>query len=115
MPETQLTRDADTLLCLMYKQYKESRNSGISKRNAKHLGSCDDIHSNLPLSWSVSDVFETCCELSRCDFLVCTFADDTVYDSWLSDAGIIYMESRFKNNLNSLLEYITKIIGCIPL
>lgn len=42
------------------------------------------------------------------------FASDVMVDSFLTDNAIIYMENRFKNGLNSVIEHISKIKSAIP-
>lgn len=114
MSNVKLTKDSDTLICLMYKDYCESRKSGVNKYTAKHFGSCEDIHVTLTPNWSLDDTLETANELRRAGFIDCRYGDGTITDSWMTDDGIIYMESRFENNVNSVIEYISKIKNLIP-
>ncbi len=111
MSNVQLSRDADYLICLIYKNYLNLRNSGISKAKAKSLGDSPDINSNIVPKWSLEDTEDTCKELIRKGFL-----NNNPYihlrcgDMSLSDEGIIYMENRFKNNIKELTDFITKFI-----
>jgi len=104
-----LTKDAEYMLCALYREYKENLENGSSKTQAKITGSSNRIHKELMGQWSLEDVDETCCELSQASLLNCTFADDVVYHSTLSSEAIVYMENRFKNGLKEILDYMVKI------
>lgn len=114
MSEIQLTKDADAMICVLYKNYLQRRKSGESKRSAKHFQGSEEIHAELMPKWSFEDVDETCRELSRAGFLDCLFADDVTEIADLSDTAIIYMENRFKKNLSSLIDYIGCLKPLIP-
>jgi hypothetical protein len=109
-----LTKDSDALICLLYKQYCQQRKKKVSKADARFFGSSEDIQKSIAPKWTLEDVDETCRELHRADILVCEYADDVVYESWLSDIGIIYMESRFADGLDSVLSYLEKIRNFLP-
>lgn len=112
--DIELTKDSDYLICKLYESYLEKRSQQVPKYNAKIMGSSQNIQETVFPKWSCEDVDETCRELDRAGLLQCHYADNSVYTSILSDKGIIYMEHRFKNNINSILEYISKIKDCIP-
>lgn len=114
MSEIQLTKDADALICVLYKEYLQRRENGIPKSTAKRFGGSPNIHSQLMSKWSFEDVDETCRELSRAGLLKCFYADNIAYDALLSDAGIIYMEKRFANGLKSVLNYLERIKAFLP-
>ncbi len=109
-----LTKDADELICVLYKSYLERRKDGLSKSNAKKFGGYAEIQSKLMPKHSAEDVNETCCELSRAKMVDCFFADDVVQHLWLTDASVIYMESRFKDRIDSVLDYLVKIRSIMP-
>lgn len=109
-----LTKDADALICLLYKGYCESVKDGISKTQARSLGSSEDIFNSLAPKWTYDDVDNTCRELSRSGLVYCQYADDVAHEVWFTDAGIIYMENRFKRGLDEVLDYLGKIKGLIP-
>lgn len=109
----ELTKDADALICLMYKQYVQKRKDKISKSQAKIFGSSDNIQKNIAPKWSFEDVDETCRELSRAKLLNCSYADDVVYSAYLSDEAIIYMENRFPNGLSQIIQALTKLSALV--
>lgn len=105
-----LTKDSDKLLCLLYKSYLEKIKSGTPKSNAKTFGSSHAIHDFFCPDWAFEDVDETCRQLSRAGLLDCFWADNIAYNTALSDAGIIYMENRFKNGLLSVADFLSKFV-----
>lgn len=114
MGDIKLTRDADVLICTLYKSYLQARKNGKSKPDAKILGGAAEIQSKLMPQWSLEDVEDTLWSLHRLGLISAMPADDTVYFSTLTDDGIIYMENRFKNGLSGLIEYLSKLIPLIP-
>lgn len=109
MPTSNLTKDADALICVIYKTYLQRRKSGNSKEQAKFLGGAAQVQAEIIPKWSLPDVEDTLWELHRAGLLSCFGADNTVYDAILSDVGIIYMENRFKNGLKEVLDYLEQI------
>lgn len=114
MAKTELTKDADAMICVLYKNYLQRRKSGVTKCDAKFLGGSTEIHTDLMPKWSFEDVDETCRELSRAGFLDCLFADNITYLAYLTDDAIIYMENRFKDGFFSLLEHLGSLFSIIP-
>jgi len=109
MSEAKLTKEADALICVLYKDFLQKRKEGISRGDAKWFGSADHIQKGLVPKLSLGDIEDICRELSRADFLNCRFADDTVCMAILTDTAIIYMENRFKNGFSELLDYLEKV------
>lgn len=105
-----LTRDAQKLLALMYRDYLAKRKAGQSKESAKQVGDIETVQSNLLPSSSADDVLETCRELDRSNYLQVYYADNTIYHAWLSDRAIIVMENRFKNNISTVLDFLSKFV-----
>lgn len=106
----ELTKDSDKMICVLYKDYLEKRKSGLSKSKSNAFGDSHNIHQNLFPDWIFEDVDDTCRELSRSGLLNCLWADGIAYKVSLSDIGIIYMENRFKSNILSITEFISKFI-----
>ncbi|AXF39458.1 hypothetical protein [Paenibacillus larvae] len=112
--EEKLTKEADVLICVLYKNYLEKRNSGISKDQARIFGSSRDIQSKLLQKWAPEDVDETCWELNNFNIVYCMGADDIAFIVQLTNFGIVYMENRFKDRVESILDYLTKFKNLIP-
>lgn len=51
--DIELTKDSDYLLCSLYKSYLQKRNSGITKSQAKNVGSAEDIQQEFFPNWSL--------------------------------------------------------------
>lgn len=109
----ELTNDADYLICVLYKYYKERRKGGVNKGDAKLIGSSNFIFTRLLSEWTFEDVDETCRELHRAELLECVYADNVVVLSLLTDTAIIYMENRFKNGLSEVIDNIIRLKSII--
>ena len=110
MADINLTRDSDKLICALYKKYLEQRKHGVSKSEAKYFGSAIDIQKTIFPQWSLEDVEETCRELDRAQLLSSVlYVDDTCDKIELSDKAIIYMENRFGNTIDKIVDYISKL------
>ncbi len=109
MDKVNLTKDADALLCALYKEYLQKRKDGTPKDTAKILGSADEIQKKIVPEWNLGDVEGTLRELEEAGMISVFDADNTVYFSQLINEGIIYMENRFKNGLSDLLDYLQKV------
>lgn len=112
--DVRLSRDADALICLLYKNFLDKRGQGVSKGKAMMFGSSEDIHRNLTPKLSLQDTGSTCLELHKAELLNCFSADSVAYFVQLTDNGIVYMENRFKDGLKSVLDYLGSIKGAIP-
>lgn len=111
MSNIQLSKDADYLICLIYKRYIEMRDNGISKSDAKTIGDSHDAHENIVPEWSFEDTDDTCRELINKGLLDNRiYVDDICGYMSLSDDGIVYMENRFKNGLKEITDFIAKFI-----
>lgn len=43
----ELTKDADALICLLYKLYSQQLKNGASKREAMMFGSAEDVQASI--------------------------------------------------------------------
>lgn len=104
-----LTKDGQYLLGKIYEDYLLNINNGISKNQAKQLGSSHEINDNLVPNELFEDVDETMRELHRAEYIDAFYADDTVFQAILSDKSIIIMENRFGNNVKKLIDFLLKL------
>lgn len=109
----ELTRDSDALICLLYKNYCESRSQGKSKSEANYFDDSNSIQETIIPKWDPENVADTCWELHRAGLLICQLGNDLANDVMLSDAGIIYMENRFKGKIKSILNYLINVLGFV--
>lgn len=103
---TELTKDADQMVCTLYKVYLERRQNGINKFNAKHFN-FNELRSNPAFyEWIDEDIKETIAEIKRAGF-------GTMYldgSFMANDQFIVYMENRFKNGISEVVDFITKFL-----
>lgn len=104
MPE--LTKDADKLICCIYKNYLEKRKSGTPKSEAKEFEG--NFYRNVKAlsKWNDADAADTLQELHNAKYI----RKNVWGDFSLLDSAIIYMENRFKNGLNEVTDFISKFI-----
>lgn len=110
MSNIQLSKDADYLICIIYKYYLELHDNGISKAKAKDFNSIDIIHGLIP-EFSLDDIYETCLELSNKGLLnkKKRYIQEKYSRFILSDEGLIYMENRFANKIEKLFSYLNTL------
>ena len=108
--EVRLTRDAEKLIALIYKQYLERRKNGAFREDAKSFGSSKELKDLLHLDAPIEDLDSFCYELSNYGYLSVLSADDTAYEITLTNAGIADLERRFTDGLKSVVEFLTKFV-----
>lgn len=113
--DAELTREADVLLLLIYKEYCQRRKKGIEMNAAKNFVDDYTIQETIAPKWSKGDVTELCFELGRSKMLDIFAADNHAYRALLSSEGICYMEGRFKRGLSSVLEHMKTIRDFLPI
>lgn len=104
MPE--LTKDADKVICCIYKEYLEKRKSGISKSGAKEFDG--NFYRNIKAlsKWNSADISDTLQELHDKELI----KKNVIGDFDLLDSSIIYMEKRFKKGLEEITDFVSKFI-----
>lgn len=112
--DIKLSKDADALICLIYKDYLSKRKNGVAKSEAKRLGGSNNIRESISPKLSKEDIDDICRELDRAGLMKCFYASDSVCFASLSDNGIVYMGNRFKAGIESVIDYIAKIKSMIP-
>lgn len=108
MSELNLTKDSKELLAIIYKEYLNKINNGISKSDAKIIGDAKSVN-ELAKDWMLEDVVETMSELRRADYISNTYADNTVYFSTLLDKTIIYFENKNINTIKTIADWILRL------
>lgn len=110
MSDITLSRDADYLICIIYRYYLELHDNGISKAKAKDFNSINVIHGLVP-EISLDDIHETCLELSSKELLIKKeqYITEKYCRFKLSDEGISYMEHRFTGKIDKIIDYISKL------
>ena len=104
-----MTKEADYLLCALYKGYLEKRKAEKFRENAAAFGEAEEVQAEFAQTWPVNDIEDAVRELSRAKLVSCVWANNTFSEGVLTSEAIIYMENRFDNKLNRLLQRITAI------
>lgn len=102
----ELTKDADKMLCIIYKMYLEKIKNGMSKTKSNSFE--DDFYKedNILSAWHRDDITTTFLELGRKGFLKIYIGGNFN----LTDQAIIYMENRFKDGFLAVADFISKFI-----
>lgn len=108
--DVQLTKDADKLLCIIYKEYLSRRKSGMTKTQARYFGDPDSWGEISSVDDDLSETKETIAEIARAG-LARMFIGGGFE---LNDTAIIYMENRFPNGLTEVLAWLAKFKSAIP-
>ena len=104
MPE--LTKDAEKMLCIVYKMYLEKVKSGMSKTSSNSFEE-DFYKSDSVLSrWHTDDISMTLLELGRKGYFKIYIGGNFL----MTDQAIIYMENRFKDGFVAVTDFISKFI-----
>lgn len=102
----ELTKDADKVICCIYKEYLEKRKSGMSKSQAKEFDG--NFYRNVKAlsKWNDADVSDTLQELHDKKLIF----KNVFGDFELLDSAVTYMENRFKKGLEEITDFISKFI-----
>lgn len=103
---SELTKDADKMLCIIYKQYLSKIQNGNSKTASNEFEEDFYKDDKLLSNWHPDDVTTTLLELGRKSYLKIYIGGSFN----LTDRAIIYMENRFKKGLTELIDFISKFI-----
>ena len=93
----ELTKEADSLICLLYKGYLEKINARELKIDSKIFGGSDDIQSKYLPSKTVEYTDRLCRELGIAGYVNIDYRNDMVHSLFLFNATIMFMENRFPN------------------
>lgn len=105
-----MTKDAKTVLYHMYKEYLVRRDNHVPKSKAKDFDCSKTIQKTLFPDWCLEDIDDTLRELHRNEFVNNVYADGSIYYCELTDKAITVMENQKKENLLSVLDFISKFI-----
>ncbi len=106
----QLTKDAKSVLYILYKEYENRRKHNVSKSQAKSFDSAQSIQETFFPNSSLENIEDVLRELEKNNFLENFYADGTIYYCSLSDFAITTMNSQRKENLLSIADFISKFI-----
>jgi len=99
-----ITNETKYVLQILYKEYLDRINNGISKREAKVFASWHNIYTSLFSNMLEEDCLESFRELGRADYLNNKWASNKIWSTQLTDKALISMENKFKNDMKSLVK-----------
>lgn len=105
-----ITRSADKVICLIYKEFLDRRDSGASIEDARDFSDQFCMSLPKPSAMNPADVETASQELNDAGYIKRYITGD--FD--LTNSGIIYLENRFGDNVKNVLDWIGKLIGAIP-
>ena len=110
-----LRKEADAMICVLYKEYLARRKNGISHSDAIFLGDDVDLHAQFFSPIPLDDVTELLWSLHFSNLIHANCGDDRASDIVLTDDGIVYMEGRFKGKIDAVLHYLATIKNLLPI
>lgn len=102
----ELTKDADKMICCIYKTYLQRRKDGTPKPSARQFEENYFSTDKILSSWHNDDLDDTLLEIARAGLIKIDICGN--FD--LTDKGIIYMENRFINGIKEVSDFISKFI-----
>ena len=114
LDNSKLTNDAKFLISSMYAEYIKRRREQIRKSQARNFHSIDFLKTNIMPEWSNEDILDTCFELRKYGYIEGTLADDTFHTLYITTEAISELETDFKDTIDTVLDYATKIKNAIP-
>ena len=99
-----ITKDAEKIICYIYKIYLTRRKSGQSRAESRDFDE-DFYKSDRELSeWCESDIEDCLVELAQHGYIKLYIGGDFV----LLEPTIVYMENKFKKGLVEVTDFIAK-------
>lgn len=104
-----LTDEADLMLCTLYNAYKENRSKGESRFEARLFGGSETLQSLYFQTWPIGDIDDIAWELEKNGLITVNNGDNSVQECALTTNALSYMEQRFNDKLDSLIQRITAL------
>lgn len=111
---SELTNDAKFLLSSMYKIYIERRKNNVDKKDARLFGNIHTIKNDIMPEWSEADILDTCGELKRKGYINAISGNNSYARIELTTDAIALLEVTFKDKVDTVLDYLSKIKSAIP-
>ena len=108
--DIQLSSDSDALICVLYAEYLNRRNHGVSIDESRSFPDDETIHRDYLPDWLPEDIYTVCIWLSEKGLLRCFAAEEHILEMSFTEDGIIYMETRFARKRESVIAHITELV-----
>lgn len=110
-----LTKEADALFALMCKTYLERVKNDASRSEAINMGTAFDVQAKFAQTLDIDDICDLCTEIECAGLIKLSHVINGVFGkAEISPAGIIQMENRFSDGVDSVIDFLAKIKGLIP-
>ncbi|MGI6155040.1 MAG: hypothetical protein ACOYEB_03690 [Enterococcus lemanii] len=109
-----LTKDAQFVLHKIYKEYIDNVNGGVSKKDARNLGSGESLYQRLFSDQYYEDYLDTIRELGKKKYLNNKWASNKVIYSTLTLEAIELCEPNFRKIIKILADSATTIRNILP-
>ncbi|GAK30701.1 hypothetical protein WOSG25_041420 [Weissella oryzae SG25] len=106
-----MTSDAEKLLVLIFKNYKDKIKAGSSRSNAKKFGHYEELHAALNLNISLVDTADYIGELVKAEYLDASYGSNLPMEVKLTDKGIEFGEKKFVNDVKDVLNWAGSIVN----
>lgn len=101
-----LTKDADKMVCTLYKVFLNHRKEGQSREEARCFEDLFFIQEKPFSTMNRQDVSDLQLELARANYI----KRNIMGDCKLTDIAIIDLENRFKNGVADVLSFLSQFI-----
>ena len=101
-----LSKKAELLICLIYKEYLQRIKDGVSPDRANYYQNSAVIQEEIASKLTKEETASLCWTLFNNGFLNVGPGDNIANYISLTDAGIAYMEGRFERKLEKISKYI---------
>lgn len=110
-----LTNSSKYLLSSMYKQYLIEVANGKDRSRARMFtDGSNQIHDSLMPEWSLPDIDDSLRELYSLGLATITEGSGKVVYAALTRKAVAQLETTFKDQVNSVLEFMAKVKDAIP-
>lgn len=106
-----LSSDSDALICVLYAEYLCRRSHGVPIEKACYFSRDTEIHDSFLSEWLPEDVSTVLCWLHSHGLITCIEVEGHCFDVFLSESGIIYMESRFARKRESVIAHLKDLVS----
>ena len=108
-----ITREADALLAVLYREYCTRRNHQMPIARASYFRDAASIHESFLSDLSAEDIAYLCWELQAQGLLDVTEGDDTANDVTLTRAAVAHLDHKFPRGLSSVVAFLADLASVL--
>lgn len=114
MENIMLTKFAKELLCAIYSEYKRKIEDGGNAASVQYFAGADYWHRTYFAQKPTSETVRALMELDSHNLIDALFCDNTVGEIYLTDQGIVFMETQKTRNVDAIFQWIERIRSLFP-